>query len=112
MLSSFGTITQMLQAFSSFWLCFWPSLAQLALIVQFHPHSKVAKVMGCYCVHVRGLLVAFMLCCEIWWHDVIRRENDFHGNLDYSYFRRRSILVPDPVDIGEGYTNEHCCFTL
>jgi len=85
-------------------LC-WPSLAQLASAVQVFAHSEVTKFMGCYCAHVPGLLVTFPLCCEIWWHDDIRR--DFHGNLplDYSYFRRRSILVPDSVDIGEGYTN-------
>ena len=81
-------------------LC-WPSLAQLASAVQVFAHSEVTKFMGCYCAHVPGLLVAFLLCCEIWWHDDIRRENDFHGNLDYSYFRHRSILVHDPVDFGK-----------
>jgi len=61
MFSSFGTITRTLQAFSLFWLM----LAFVGSVVQVLPHLEVAKVMGCYCIHVRGLLVAFLLCCDM-----------------------------------------------
>jgi len=79
MIISFGTIsTRMLQAFSSFWLML---LAFIGSVVQVLLHSEVTKCMGCYYIH---LLVAFLLCCEIWWHDDIRRENDYDSRRVYT----------------------------
>ena len=41
------------------------SLAQPMSLALIPLPSKLAKLMGCYCIHVRALLIAVLLCCGL-----------------------------------------------